>query len=85
MERTISIGIPARNEEKTIAETVNALRNQRLPAGTKAEIMVCVNASADRTAEIVREIAWQDKRVVLLETARAGKHNALNLMEKKAR
>lgn len=76
----ITIGVPARNEERTIEKTVESLREQKLPENTRHEIIVCVNDSTDKTAEIVRRIASEDKRVRVIEAKDTGKSNALNLI-----
>jgi len=57
--------IPARDEEGLIAGAVEAALASR---GVELEIVVLDDQSADRTAEIVREIARHDPRV-RLETA----------------
>ena len=60
-----SVLIPARNEEANIADAIRSI----LPsADSDLEIIVLDDASTDRTAEIVREIAQNDPRV-RLETA----------------
>lgn len=58
----ISILIPARNEEATIAGSI-----ERALASTDAaiEVVVADDGSTDRTAEIVRRFAAQDARVRL--------------------
>ena len=61
----VSVLIPARNEERSIRDSVEAaLRSE----GVDLEIIVLDDHSEDRTAEIVDEIAGQDPRV-RLETA----------------
>lgn len=61
----VSILIPARNEEATIAAAVEAALASR---GVALEVVVLDDHSDDRTAEIVRAIAARDPRV-RLETA----------------
>ena len=67
--RGISVVVPAYNEEAAIAATVQALREWLEAHGEPWEILVMDNASEDRTAEIVRELA-DDERVRLLRNER---------------
>jgi glycosyltransferase involved in cell wall biosynthesis len=85
MTRRISIGIMAHNEEAGIAATLTDLLAQDALVGGKrrAEILVLVNGSRDRTAEVAGEIlerqaagAFWSARV--LEITKAGKANAWN-------
>jgi hypothetical protein len=61
----VSVLIPARDEEGSIRGAVEAALASR---GVEIEVIVLDDHSADRTAEIVREIAGRDPRV-RLETA----------------
>lgn len=70
-----SVIIPAHNEEADIARTLRAVLVDQVP---ELEIVVVVNASTDRTAEIARSI---DPRIRVIETGIPGKTNALNLGE----
>ncbi len=58
----VSVLIPARNEERAIAATLNSLLASR---GVAIEIIVLDDASTDRTAEIVLGFAARDPRVRL--------------------
>ncbi len=58
----ISVLIPARNEESSIA---NAVKSALDTTGVNLEIIVMDDASADRTAEVVRELSRRDARVRL--------------------
>ncbi|CAO3410326.1 glycosyltransferase [Azospirillum largimobile] len=83
----VSILIPARNEEATIAASVEAALASR---GVEVEVVVLDDHSTDRTAEIVRAIAARDPRV-RLETAPplppgwSGKQHACQALAKMAR
>lgn len=59
----ISIIIPAYNEEKSIARAIKSSTAQSLK---EIEIIVVDDASTDRTAEIVKQIATTDNRVKLI-------------------
>jgi glycosyltransferase involved in cell wall biosynthesis len=58
----VSVLIPARDEERTIARAVEAALAS---AGVELEVVVLDDRSADRTAEIVAGIARNDPRVRL--------------------
>ena len=47
---TIDVIIPAYNEEKSIAKVIGDI-----PSDWVREVIVCNNASTDRTAEVARE------------------------------
>ena len=61
----ISVLIPARNEEAGIAETLACILNNSYE---HLEVLVLDDASTDRTAAIVTEIAAKDSRVRLLSS-----------------
>jgi glycosyl transferase family 2 len=61
----VSVLIPARNEERSIAAAIKSVLASR---GVELELIVLDDGSSDRTAEIVRAIAEKDPRV-RLETA----------------
>lgn len=58
----VSILIPARNEEANIAACLRAALDSR---GVAVEVVVMDDASTDRTAEIVRDLAARDPRLRL--------------------
>lgn len=59
----VSAGIPVYQGENYLDETLESLRAQDYP---NLEIVVCDNASTDRTTEIVRKHIAEDSRVRLL-------------------
>lgn len=64
-QQTVSVLIPARNEELGIAACVRSILAS---TGVDVEVIVLDDSSTDRTADIVRELATTDPRV-RLETA----------------
>ena len=58
---SVSVLIPARNEERTIRRAVESVLASR---GVDLEVVVMDDHSEDRTAEIVRALADRDPRVV---------------------
>lgn len=71
-----SVIIPAHNEEAVIHRTLEGVLADDID---DLEIVVVVNGSSDRTAEIARGL---DDRISVIETETPGKTNALNLGEK---
>ena len=70
-----SIIIPAHNEATVIERTLRAILEED---AADLEIIIVVNATTDRTAEIARAL---DPRIKVIETTTPGKTNALNLGE----
>jgi len=68
-EPTVSVIIPAYNEEETIKKTIDSLLEVDYPK-SKIEILVVDDGSMDRTADVVR--SFKDKRVVLLQKKNEG-------------
>jgi len=77
-----TILIPAHNEEKVIANTIEAMLNFNYPKD-KLTIMVINDGSKDSTKEIIESYAAKDNRVVLYDVPKGqggkGKSRALNL------
>jgi glycosyltransferase involved in cell wall biosynthesis len=61
LQKTIGVVVPAYNEEKLIAKTLISIPS------LVDTIIIVDDCSSDRTAEIVRERAEEDKRTVLIE------------------
>jgi glycosyltransferase involved in cell wall biosynthesis len=57
----VSIGLPVYNGEELLPATLDSLLAQTYE---EIEVIVCDNASTDRTPEIVREFAARDPRVI---------------------
>jgi cellulose synthase/poly-beta-1,6-N-acetylglucosamine synthase-like glycosyltransferase len=79
---TCTILIPAHNEEKVIANTIEAMLNLNYPKD-KLKVMVINDGSKDATKEIIESYAAKDERVVLYDVPKGqggkGKSRALNL------
>lgn len=56
----LSIGMPVYNGEQLLADALTSILSQTF---SDFELIVCDNASSDRTAEICREFAAQDGRI----------------------
>ena len=69
---SVSIIIPAYNEEETIGDTVKAVKNMIYPK--KKEIIIVDDGSKDRTYEIAKKI----KGIKVLTKKNGGKATALN-------
>jgi hypothetical protein len=86
-EEAISVLIPARNEESSIAAAVEAALASR---GVALEVVVLDDHSDDRTAAIVEELARRDPRVRLekappLPAGWCGKQHACHVLSTRAR
>lgn len=77
-----SVIIPAHNEEALLPRCLTALAAQ--PGIEELEIVVVVNGSDDRTAEVARAHAGQLPGLVVIETPESGKSQALNLGDARA-
>jgi glycosyltransferase involved in cell wall biosynthesis len=83
----LSLLIPARNEERSIAASVNSVLAAK---GIDFEVIVLDDASTDRTAEIVASIAATDPRVRMeqaspLPVGWNGKQHACHILASMAR
>ena len=72
----VSVIIPAYNAERFIEKTLNSVLSQTYK---NIEVLVVDDGSQDRTAEIVRSIAAQNQRVILLQQPNSGVAAARNL------
>lgn len=72
----VSIGIPVRNGERFITEAIDSLLAQTY---TDFEVIICDNASTDRTQQICEDFAARDSRVRYFRNSTnlgpAGNHN----------
>lgn len=76
---SISIIIPAHNEQENIKETIENVKKLRYPR--KKEIIVVDDGSTDKTFEIAKKI----KGIKVFKKKRGGKASALNFGIKKAK
>jgi len=75
---TVTIGIPAHNEEANIANLLNNLLVQTGSSFTLEKIIVFCDGCTDKTADIVSEFTLRDNRVFLVNDGRRlGKLNRL--------
>lgn len=74
---SVSVVIPAFNEEKTLARTVEAIKKMVYPK--KNEIIVINDGSTDRTLEVAKRI----RGIKIFSQKNKGKASALNLALKK--
>jgi peptidoglycan-N-acetylglucosamine deacetylase len=74
-EPSVTVMIPAYNEEAVIVDTVRSALASNYP---KLEVLVVDDGSADRTSELVRQNFGRDSRVRLLTQENHGKPAALN-------
>ncbi len=74
---SITIAIPAWNEEATIAETLRSVLRLNYPSD-KLRILVIDDGSQDATAAEARKAAGGDPRVTIIQQKNAGKAAALN-------
>lgn len=81
---TVSIGIPAFNEEKNIGNLLLSILSQKMTHASLLEIIVMSDGSTDKTAEKAREM--KDKRITIHEgKKRIGKPQRLNQLFKIAK
>lgn len=80
---TVTIGIPAHNEENNIGNLLENILKQRLTSATLFEIIIFSDDSTDCTAEIVTTFATRNVR--LMESKkRLGKNGAQNILAREA-
>lgn len=62
----VSIGLPVYNGEQFVAETIESILAQTYP---NFELIICDNASTDRTEALCREYAAKDERIRYMRNA----------------
>ncbi len=74
----ISIIIPVFNEEKTLSELFNNVKNVPLPENMEREIIIVDDCSTDGTKEILHTLEKQDKKLkIIYQPSNKGKGAAL--------
>jgi len=74
---SISILVPAYNEEKTIKSTLLSLIALKYPAGKK-EIIILNDGSTDNTLNVAKQFAKKYSFIKILDKKNSGKANSLN-------
>lgn len=82
--QTVTIGIPAHNEENNIGNLLENVLQQQFVGVTLSEIIVFSDDSTDRTAEIATSFATRGVRLMESEK-RLGKNGAQNILAREAR
>ncbi len=81
-----SVGMMAYNEERNIANAINAILGQEPVSGDLDELIVVASGCTDRTTEIVASLAREEPRLrLVVQEQRAGKASAINLFIATAR
>ena len=75
----LSLVIPAYNEESRLPTTLTRVSEALERHGEPYEVLVVVNGSTDRTAEVAKAAAHQDPNVRVILTPRRGKGLAVRL------
>ena len=74
---SVSVVIPAHNEEKSIERTIGSVLRGEYPA--QREVIIVNDGSTDGTEYLVRELSKKDGRIRIFNTEHAGKSRAINL------
>ena len=75
MNPKISVIIPVYNQERYLAETINSVITQTFG---NFELILVDDGSRDKSAQIIKEYAQQDNRIVPIFQANSGKPKAIN-------
>ena len=76
-KREISVILPVLNEEKYLADAVNAILAQQYDG--KIEVILAIGPSQDRTLEIAQQLHMNDPRVVIVDNPSGRTAAGLNL------
>lgn len=78
---TLTIGIPAHNEENNIAQLLDSIQNQQTSNYRLNAILIVCDGCTDNTVKIVKTIARKNKKIKLVEcNIRSGKASVLNII-----
>ena len=72
MERSISLIMPAYNEEEAIEFTVRSVKEKLKQHGFDYEILIFDDASNDQTGEIAEKLSAEDPKIKIF-------HNSINM------
>jgi glycosyltransferase involved in cell wall biosynthesis len=80
---TVSVGIPAYNEEASIASIIKSILLQEQESYTLENIFVIADGCTDKTVEIVKKLTVKNKEIKLIARKdRSGKVTGLNTIYK---
>lgn len=80
---TLSVGIPAYNEEQNISTIIKSILRQKQTSYKLERIYVVCDGCSDNTAKIVKELSKKNKEIKLIErNQRSGKVDALTTIYK---
>ena len=82
---SISVIVPCYQEEQFIVGCLRSIQEFTLPPRTELEILVVDGGSTDRTRELVRGVAAEDARIVLLDNPRRAQAAGLNIGIRRAK
>ncbi len=83
---TLTIGIPAYNEAKTIGTIISSVLRQNQSNYVLKKILVVLDGSTDSSLKVLKKIQKKNKDVkVIFRKSRLGKANALNMIYSKAK
>ena len=77
-EPLVSIIIPAFNEEKTLAKTIDSVLGLNYPEN-KLEIIIVNDGSKDDTLKIAKSFSENHKNIIVIDKENGGKATAMNL------
>lgn len=81
MKPTLTIGIPAYNEEKSIGVLLASIFDQEQTNYKLEKVLVVIDKSTDKTSEVVTEFSRKYKQIhVITQKKRKGKAEALNVI-----
>jgi dolichyl-phosphate beta-glucosyltransferase len=78
-DRLLSLVIPAYNEESRLPASLTRISDVLELRGEPYEVLVVVNGSTDRTADVVKQAAERDGNIRLIVTPLAGKGRAVKI------
>jgi glycosyltransferase involved in cell wall biosynthesis len=83
---TLTIGIPAYNEERNIKNLIQSIFRQNAKLFKLEQIIVVCDGCTDNTVEVVQKMENKSSRILVIERAvRAGKADALNIIYDKSK